>query len=123
LPTSTCSQYPEPTIAEDSSEWQIDVDNRIRFGLKAALELKMIKPGQTVVAIQVRERVLLLSLEGRMRVAASIHLTNDAFFPRLPLAQSSTGLEEGRRTYGAFLSSIGSIRSASGKDVRTPQEG
>ena len=46
--------YPEPKISEGSTEWQVDVDNRIRFGLKAALELRMIKPGQTVVAIQVR---------------------------------------------------------------------
>ena len=45
--------YPEKKIAEGSTEWQVDVDNRIRYGLKSALALGMIKPGQTVVAIQV----------------------------------------------------------------------
>ncbi|KAF9510433.1 hypothetical protein BS47DRAFT_1331735 [Hydnum rufescens UP504] len=43
--------YPEPRgIAE--GQWQQDVDNRIRFGLRSALELKILKPGSTVVAVQ-----------------------------------------------------------------------
>ncbi|CDZ98564.1 pyruvate kinase [Phaffia rhodozyma] len=43
--------YPEPRGVE-ASQWQTDVDNRIRFGLKSALELGIIKPGQTIVAVQ-----------------------------------------------------------------------
>lgn len=43
--------YPEPRgIAE--SQWQKDVDNRIRFGLKNALALNIIKTGTTVIAVQ-----------------------------------------------------------------------
>lgn len=35
-----------------SDKWQIDVDNRIRFGLKQALLLGIIKPEATVIAVQ-----------------------------------------------------------------------
>jgi len=43
--------YPEPR-GVPASQWQIDVDNRIRFGLKSALRLKLLKPGSTVIAVQ-----------------------------------------------------------------------
>jgi len=43
--------YPEPRGIPDG-QWQRDVDNRIRFGLRYALELKVLKPGNTVVAVQ-----------------------------------------------------------------------
>ncbi|KAF8585560.1 pyruvate kinase [Ramaria rubella] len=43
--------YPEPRGIQ-IHEWQTDVDNRIRFGLRSALELKIIKTGTTVVAVQ-----------------------------------------------------------------------
>lgn len=32
--------------------WQKDVDNRIRFGLKSALEMNIILPGSTIIAVQ-----------------------------------------------------------------------
>lgn len=38
-----------PTSAEG---WQVDVDNRIRYGLAQALKLGIVKKGDTVVAIQ-----------------------------------------------------------------------
>ncbi|KAF8741802.1 pyruvate kinase family, partial [Rhizoctonia solani] len=43
--------YPEPRGIE-GAQWQRDVDNRIRFGLRSALKLKIIKTGTTVIAIQ-----------------------------------------------------------------------
>ncbi|KLO09324.1 pyruvate kinase [Schizopora paradoxa] len=43
--------YPEPRGIQDH-QWQTDVDNRIRFGLKSALQLKIIRPGTTVIAVQ-----------------------------------------------------------------------
>ncbi|KAI0687765.1 pyruvate kinase [Cytidiella melzeri] len=43
--------YPEPRGIE-AHQWQTDVDNRIRFGLRNALELNIIKTGTTVVAVQ-----------------------------------------------------------------------
>ncbi|KAF8609460.1 PK-domain-containing protein [Ceratobasidium sp. AG-I] len=43
--------YPEPRGIE-ASQWQRDVDNRIRFGLRSALALKIIRPGTTVIAVQ-----------------------------------------------------------------------
>ncbi|GJE85729.1 pyruvate kinase [Phanerochaete sordida] len=43
--------YPEPRGIE-SHQWQTDVDNRIRFGLRSALELNIIKTGTTVIAVQ-----------------------------------------------------------------------
>jgi len=43
--------YPEPRGVSEG-QWQQDVDNRIRFGLRSALELKILKPGSTVVAVQ-----------------------------------------------------------------------
>ncbi|KAH6917458.1 pyruvate kinase [Coprinopsis sp. MPI-PUGE-AT-0042] len=43
--------YPEPRGVE-AHQWQTDVDNRIRFGLKNALELNLITPGSTIVAVQ-----------------------------------------------------------------------
>jgi pyruvate kinase len=43
--------YPEPR-GVPGDKWQVDVDNRIRFGLKMALELKIVKPEATVMAVQ-----------------------------------------------------------------------
>lgn len=43
--------YPELRNVE-SHQWQTDVDNRIRFGLRNALQLNIIRPGTTVVAVQ-----------------------------------------------------------------------
>ncbi|PVG04825.1 putative pyruvate kinase [Serendipita vermifera] len=43
--------YPEPR-GIPPSQWQQDVDNRIRFGLKSALDLKILKPGSTIIAVQ-----------------------------------------------------------------------
>ncbi|KZV92484.1 pyruvate kinase [Exidia glandulosa HHB12029] len=43
--------YSEPRGIE-ASQWQTDVDNRIRFGLRSALELKIIQTGTTIIAIQ-----------------------------------------------------------------------
>ncbi|KDQ63508.1 hypothetical protein JAAARDRAFT_29530 [Jaapia argillacea MUCL 33604] len=43
--------YPEPR-GVPSHQWQTDVDNRIRFGLKNALALNLIKTGTTIVAVQ-----------------------------------------------------------------------
>ncbi|KAF9229173.1 pyruvate kinase [Gyrodon lividus] len=43
--------YPEPRGIPES-QWQKDVDNRIRFGLKNALALNIIKTGTTIIAVQ-----------------------------------------------------------------------
>jgi len=43
--------YPEPRGVEQH-QWQTDVDNRIRFGLRNALALNIIKTGTTVIAVQ-----------------------------------------------------------------------
>jgi len=43
--------YPEPRGVENH-QWQTDVDNRIRFGLRNALLLDIITPGSTVIAVQ-----------------------------------------------------------------------
>jgi len=43
--------YSQPRGVE-SHQWQTDVDNRIRFGLRNALGLKIIAPGTTIVAVQ-----------------------------------------------------------------------
>lgn len=43
--------YPEPRGVPDH-QWQKDVDNRIRFGLKNALELNIIRPGSAIIAVQ-----------------------------------------------------------------------
>jgi pyruvate kinase len=43
--------YPEPRGVEQH-QWQTDVDNRIRFGLRNALALNIIKPGTTIIAVQ-----------------------------------------------------------------------
>jgi len=43
--------YPEPRGIE-THQWQTDVDNRIRFGLKSALQMNVITPGSTIVAVQ-----------------------------------------------------------------------
>ncbi|CCA69145.1 probable pyruvate kinase [Serendipita indica DSM 11827] len=43
--------YPEPRGVR-ADQWQTDVDNRIRFGLKSALELKIIQPGSAIIAVQ-----------------------------------------------------------------------
>ncbi|KAG5647630.1 hypothetical protein DXG03_008983 [Asterophora parasitica] len=43
--------YPEPRGVQ-SHQWQMDVDNRIRFGLRSALALQIITPGSTIIAVQ-----------------------------------------------------------------------
>ncbi|KAJ3491035.1 hypothetical protein NLI96_g983 [Meripilus lineatus] len=43
--------YPEPRGVE-AHHWQTDVDNRIRFALRNALKLNVIKTGSTIVAVQ-----------------------------------------------------------------------
>ncbi|ORX40929.1 pyruvate kinase [Kockovaella imperatae] len=43
--------YPEPRGIPDD-KWQTDVDNRIRFGLKHALGLRVVAPEATVMAVQ-----------------------------------------------------------------------
>jgi len=43
--------YPEPRGVQEH-QWQTDVDNRIRYGLRSALALKIISPGTTIVAVQ-----------------------------------------------------------------------
>jgi pyruvate kinase len=43
--------YPEPRGVPEG-QWQIDVDNRIRFGLGNALKLGIIKPDATIMAVQ-----------------------------------------------------------------------
>lgn len=43
--------YPEPRGVQ-THQWQTDVDNRIRFGLRNALALKIITPGTTIIAVQ-----------------------------------------------------------------------
>ncbi|BEI88990.1 uncharacterized protein CcaverHIS019_0203520 [Cutaneotrichosporon cavernicola] len=43
--------YPEPRgVPQD--KWQIDVDNRIRYGLRVAVNLNIVKPEATVIAVQ-----------------------------------------------------------------------
>lgn len=43
--------YPEPRGVPEG-QWQIDVDNRIRYGLGNALKLGIIKPDATIMAVQ-----------------------------------------------------------------------
>jgi len=43
--------YPEPRGIPDHL-WQQDVDNRIRFGMRSAIQLNILKPGSTVIAVQ-----------------------------------------------------------------------
>ncbi|KAF8922686.1 pyruvate kinase [Mucidula mucida] len=43
--------YPEPRGIQDH-QWQTDVDNRIRFGLRNALAINIITPGSTIIAVQ-----------------------------------------------------------------------
>ncbi|KAF4573018.1 Pyruvate kinase [Pleurotus pulmonarius] len=43
--------YPEPRGIQEH-QWQTDVDNRIRFGLRNALDLGIITPGSTIIAVQ-----------------------------------------------------------------------
>ncbi|RSH86977.1 Pyruvate kinase [Saitozyma podzolica] len=43
--------YPEAR-GVPGDKWQIDVDNRIRYGLRVALNLGIVKPEQTVMAVQ-----------------------------------------------------------------------
>jgi pyruvate kinase len=43
--------YPEPR-GVPQEKWQIDVDNRIRYGLKVAVNLGIVKPEATVIAVQ-----------------------------------------------------------------------
>lgn len=43
--------YPEPRGIPDH-QWQKDVDNRIRFGLRNALALNIITPGSAIIAVQ-----------------------------------------------------------------------
>ncbi|KAI9604848.1 hypothetical protein H4Q26_002818 [Puccinia striiformis f. sp. tritici PST-130] len=50
---------PRPTNA---AGWQADVDNRIKFGLSRALELGIVKQGDTVVAVQDGDLVVLIPI-------------------------------------------------------------
>jgi hypothetical protein len=34
------------------NDWQLDVDERIRYGLHRAIELKIIEPNATIIAVQ-----------------------------------------------------------------------
>ncbi|KAH9175462.1 pyruvate kinase [Lactarius sanguifluus] len=43
--------YSEPR-GITSQQWQTDVDNRIRFGLRSALAMNLIRPGSTIIAVQ-----------------------------------------------------------------------
>ncbi|KAJ6509430.1 pyruvate kinase [Mycena polygramma] len=43
--------YSEPRGVQDH-QWQTDVDNRIRYGLRSALAMKLIVPGSTIIAVQ-----------------------------------------------------------------------
>ncbi|KAL1720812.1 pyruvate kinase [Schizophyllum commune] len=43
--------YPEPRGIQ-SHQWQTDVDNRIRHGLRTALDINILKPGVKVIAVQ-----------------------------------------------------------------------
>ncbi|KAI4527379.1 pyruvate kinase [Schizophyllum commune] len=43
--------YPEPRGIQ-SHQWQTDVDNRIRHGLRTALNINILKPGVKVIAVQ-----------------------------------------------------------------------
>jgi pyruvate kinase len=43
--------YPEPR-GVPTAQWQIDVDNRIRYGLKHALAMNIVQANQTVIAVQ-----------------------------------------------------------------------
>ncbi|KAE9408202.1 pyruvate kinase [Gymnopus androsaceus JB14] len=43
--------YPEPRGVQ-THQWQTDVDNRIRFGMRNALALNIITPGSTIIAVQ-----------------------------------------------------------------------
>ncbi|KAJ7596901.1 pyruvate kinase [Mycena floridula] len=43
--------YSQPRGIQDH-QWQTDVDNRIRFGLRNALGLNIITPGSTIIAVQ-----------------------------------------------------------------------
>ncbi|EIM92741.1 pyruvate kinase [Stereum hirsutum FP-91666 SS1] len=43
--------YNEPRGIQ-SHQWQVDVDNRIRFGLRSALAMNLLKPGSTIIAVQ-----------------------------------------------------------------------
>uniref|UniRef100_O94122 Pyruvate kinase n=1 Tax=Agaricus bisporus TaxID=5341 RepID=KPYK_AGABI len=43
--------YPEPRGVQNH-QWQTDVDNRIRFGLRNALALNVIQPGASIIAVQ-----------------------------------------------------------------------
>jgi pyruvate kinase len=43
--------YSEPRGIQ-GHQWQTDVDNRIRFGLRSALTLNIIKTGSTIIAVQ-----------------------------------------------------------------------
>ncbi|CAD6565311.1 MAG: Pyruvate kinase [Tremellales sp. Tagirdzhanova-0007] len=43
--------YPEPR-GIPAEKWQVDVDNRIRYGLRVALQLGIVRPEATVMAVQ-----------------------------------------------------------------------
>jgi len=43
--------YPEPR-GIPTEQWQTDVDNRYRFGLRTGIRLKLFQPGSNVIAIQ-----------------------------------------------------------------------
>ncbi|RHZ76006.1 hypothetical protein Glove_208g92 [Diversispora epigaea] len=44
--------YEQPKIEGDEEKWQYDVEERIRWGINRAVELKMLKTGDKVIAIQ-----------------------------------------------------------------------
>jgi hypothetical protein len=43
--------YDQPRPQSDA-DWQLDIDTRIRYGIEHALELGILKPGATVIAVQ-----------------------------------------------------------------------
>jgi len=43
--------YPEPRGIQ-GHQWQTDVDNRIRFGMRNAMKLGLIEPGSIIIAVQ-----------------------------------------------------------------------
>ena len=43
--------FPEPR-GVPGDKWQVDVDNRIRYGLRNALQLGIVKPEDTIMAVQ-----------------------------------------------------------------------
>ena len=44
--------YPEPKPDFDTSSWQEDVDQRLKWGIDKAIGLGILAPGDTIVAVQ-----------------------------------------------------------------------